>query len=107
MRKKEITHTMFVPQRALNIIDRSIRHAAALEHVKPVLGRLQNRHTLDHRFQHCPVGYPKRIGQEAWIRRPLGSVQLPTQHAEKPVVAATEQNVAVGGLEGRVWDYGG
>lgn len=67
---------MLVVNGALNIVDRSIRHATALEDIQPFFSRFFLQHVFDDTVELISVLDSKRVGDESWIFLPLGLAEL-------------------------------
>ena len=63
--------TVFMGQRALDVIHRSIRHATTIENLQPLACALRLCDRLDHILERCSILYSKAVGYEAFVDLPL------------------------------------
>lgn len=93
---------VLVVQRALNVVDGRIRHAAAGQDVEPLLRRPGARHGLDLLLELVAVLYAQRVGRVPLVRLEVRPADAVAEDGKQAVVAAAEEDGAVAGLEGSV-----
>jgi hypothetical protein len=72
---------MFMLHRALDIVDRCIRHAAALKDFEPFLGGFGHEFGFDERVDDVTVFDAERVGDEALIGFPFRFTKLVAKDA--------------------------
>ncbi|EDP89893.1 hypothetical protein SNOG_20037 [Parastagonospora nodorum SN15] len=96
---------VFVINRALDVIDSRIRHAAALENLKPFLCRAR----LEFCFNHCVKDFAmldaQSIRDETLVCDPFWLAEFATEYAVEFVVAAAHGNVGIFGFVGAIWHH--
>jgi hypothetical protein len=90
--------TVFVVQCSLNVIYSGIWHSAAFEKLKPLLRGLCFCDLFNHTIELDAIFDAVAIRHETIVCFPLGMPESVTENAEKSIVAAAEENVAVEGL---------
>lgn len=93
-------------QCVLDIVHRSVGHAAALEDLQPFLCGPLLRLSFNQSFELCSVLDSLVVRDEFRVRLPFGLAQLVAEDAEETVVSTADEDVAVGGLEALVRDDG-
>lgn len=98
---------VFVVESPLHIVDGRVGHAAAGQDIKPLLRGAGARHGLDLLLELGAVLHAQRVGRVALVGLEVRPADAVAQDREQTVVAAAEEDGAVAGLEGSVWDDGG
>lgn len=95
---------MFMTQSRLYIVDSSIRHAALIKYLKPLSCSACPCLAFDQCFELNAVLHSYAVRGVSLIGFPFGLAELIAEHAEQPIVAASEQDITVASLEAFVWD---
>lgn len=90
---------MLVRERGLDVVDRSIWHATAVENLQPLLQRLLCCFRSYQRDKGRTVGDTGFVGDEAGVKDPFGFAEECAEDAIETVIAAAEDNVTVRGGE--------
>lgn len=98
--------TVLVVHRRLDVVHSCVGHAAPVEDIEPLFRGFRLRFGFDHRFELDAVFDSERVRLESGVGFPVGLAQAVAQDSEEAVVAAAEEDVAVGGLECFVRDDG-
>lgn len=88
----------------MNVIYGGIWHSAAFEKLKPLLRGFCPCDFFNHTVELDSVFDSVAVLHEAVIRFPLGVSEPVTENAEKSIVTAAEENVAVEGLVASIRD---
>ncbi len=91
-------------ERALHVVDGSVRHPHAFKSLEPLLGCLLNREVFNKLLQLSAVRDPLRVCAELLVVFPLRPADSITKKAKEPVIASAKQDIPVLGLEGPVRD---
>ena len=86
-------------ERLLHVVDGGVRHPLALENLQPLGRRLLLCQRFDHVLKLLTVGHTVGISNEPGILCPAWLANTLTQDPEEAVVATTEKDVAILGLE--------
>ncbi len=98
--------TMFMLHRRLDVIDRRVRHPAALENSQPFGGGFGASHRLDQTLDDVAVLHPFTVGHEARVGGPFGVAQPGAENREEAVIPATEEDIPIQRLESGIWHNG-
>ena len=86
---------MLVVDSALNIVDRSIRHATALKNIQPLFRCFLLQHVFDDTVELTSVLDSKRIGDESWIFLPLGLAELVAENSIEFIIATANSDICI------------
>lgn len=91
-------------QCSLDIIDRRVGHSTTFKYIQPLLSGLLLGEVFNQPINIGTMLDTVAICDEASIGFPFRVAKTITQHAEEPVIAATEQNVTIECLVASVRD---
>ena len=88
---------------SLDVVYRCIRHAAALQNIKPFFGRFLSCFFLDQAVKFSAMLNSRAVSKETRIKLPLWMPNSVGQYPEKPIVSSSKENIAVERLITTIW----